>query len=147
MTLDPDRRRPAPPHPGFDQRQIDVDIDVCRWCGAHVPASERERTKHEEWDGRIVARFLTLFERLELQPGASTPAAGGPPAGTTRPPAPTTTPATSPAGEGGPGGRQDAGGGVEGTGDATQPAPTGPTDPEQADLLAYEQTLADQGEP
>jgi hypothetical protein len=123
VTLDPDRRRPAPPHPGFDPREIDVDMDVCRWCGAHVPASERERVKHEDWDQRIVSRFLTLFDRL---PGASPPVtAGGSPAGTIRPPAPATQ-ATSPAGEGGPGGRQD---------------------PEQADLLAYETTLTDQEEP
>jgi hypothetical protein len=143
VTLDPDRRRPAPPHPGFKKRRIDVDMEICHWCGALVPADELEFTKHEDWDRRIVSRFLTLFDRL---PGASTPRDGDPPAGTTRPPAPATQ-ATSPAGEGGPGGRQDAGGGAEGTGETAQPAPTGPNDPEQADLLAYETTLTDQEEP
>src|SRR5262245_26929023 len=63
--LDPDRRRPAPPHPGFDNRAIDVDMEVCRWCSALVPADERLRTKHENWDQRIVARFLELFDRVD----------------------------------------------------------------------------------
>ena len=32
--LDPDRRRPAPPLPGFDPREIDLTSDICRWWRA-----------------------------------------------------------------------------------------------------------------
>jgi hypothetical protein len=62
--LDPDRRRPAPQHPGYDPRELDVDMEVCRWCGGLVPADERQRVKHEEWEQRIAARFLGLFDAV-----------------------------------------------------------------------------------
>jgi hypothetical protein len=52
--LDPDRLRPAPPHPGFAPLLPDVDADVCRLCRALVPATEVARARHVEWDAKVV---------------------------------------------------------------------------------------------
>jgi hypothetical protein len=118
----PGRRRPAPSHPGFDPREIDVDMDVCRWCGAHVPADERRRVQHEEWDQRIVGRFLELADQLaRLSPshdqmsGSAVHAPPSAPAG----PDPKSPPTPSQQ-------ANDVRGGVEGANDPTQPVAPSP---------------------
>jgi hypothetical protein len=60
VDRDPDRRRPAPPHPGYAQKPLDIDLDICRLCRAVVPATETARTKHAEWDRKIAALAAQL---------------------------------------------------------------------------------------
>lgn len=121
---DPDRRRPAPPHPGFDQREIDVDMDVCRWCATHVPADEVRRVKHEDWDQRMANRLIQLAERVALLEAALAQLSG---AGSRDPSA---TTADTTAGRASPAPAQDAPtpppgqhrGGVEGANQGKRPA-------------------------
>ena len=74
--LTPYRRRPAPTHPGFDPREIDVDMDICRWCGGLVPAAETQRVKHEDWEQRIANRFAQLLDRVAILEAATAQLSG-----------------------------------------------------------------------
>ena len=69
--LTPYRRRSASAHAGFEAREIDVDMDICRWCGGLVPAAETQRVKHEDWEQRIANRFTQLLDRVAILEAAT----------------------------------------------------------------------------
>jgi hypothetical protein len=77
---DPDRRRPAPPHPGYAQFPLDIDTDVCWLCRALVPATEFARAKHAERDQKIEA-LLVMMATINVSSQLSDPAPGPPGAG------------------------------------------------------------------
>jgi hypothetical protein len=97
--LDPDRRRPAPPHPGFAQLPLDVDSDVCRLCRALVPATELARARHVEWDAKVVM-VATVALTSQLSGSVAPPKAPADPDPPSSPPTPPQEASTA-AGRGG----------------------------------------------
>lgn len=145
--LDPDRRRPAPPHPGFESIRFEsirpeIPVRLCKLCGCAVVDTPNALIVLTVWDNQI--RAMAIRHGSPPAPPATHAAPGGVD-GANQEPAPTPgsipPPGTaSPV----PGGAKRAGrdtGGGSGKGPVHVPAGT-TLDPEQVELLEWEQAHA-----
>lgn len=73
--LDPDRRRPPPPFPGFAELPVDIALEVCWVCRCVVPATDSARDHHKAWHRAWHQAFPTM---ISLPSGSDRVAPPGP---------------------------------------------------------------------